>query len=136
VITSGRRLWIASRVDGKGRGGSCRTIPEEHRTDWGEAAARALRDALDQLNPAGVTASITKASGGGLRVVVNGATKEQRVRIVFWEDEAVVRSEDEKRKFKCVSPDHRWWHLGGDPGHDWIPELVEYVVERVARWSD
>src|SRR4051812_2127157 len=101
-------------------------IPQNHRTDWREAAIRAVGAALDELDPPDVEATVKAERGGSLSLFVQGPEPSDRIDVRFWEDEARVRSDGEKRKFKLA----RHPSPGG-----WIPELVEYVTTRVSGWS-
>jgi len=93
-------------------------IPSDHRSDWGEALARALGAALDRLRPSGTTGSIARTRGGSLLIVVTSGDGEHQIEIDCLGDAAEVRSEGETKAF----------------GHNWIPELVEHVMQRVSRW--
>jgi hypothetical protein len=106
-------------------------LPSGHRSDWGEAFATALRAELDEMNPVGVSTSARVWRGGTLELLIKGSGGEQ-IEISCGEDEAIVRHGGQTQRFQNRAGVHRW---RPDPGHDWIPEAVDFVVRIVREWA-
>jgi hypothetical protein len=98
----------------------------EHRTDWGEAFARAIGAALDERDPRGVTTIVETTRGGALVLRISGPDRADAIRIDCWEDEARITAGGQTSNFTLG--------VGPQPV-SWIPEAVEFVMDRIDEWS-